>query len=296
MIPYPQIDPVAISLGPLKVHWYGLMYLVGFAGGWWLAVQRAKKSNGLWNPEQIGDLLFYIAVGVIVGGRMGYVLFYNFDYFLQNPLWLFSIWEGGMSFHGGLLGVLLAVFLFGRRIDKNFFQMTDFIAPFIPLGLGMGRLGNFIGGELWGRVTDVPWAMVFPTDPSRMPRHPSQLYQFVIEGVILFGALWWFSAKPRPRMAVSGLFLLVYGIGRFCVEFVRQPDQQLGFIAFDWMTMGQLLTVPMILLGVALMVVAYKKFPLVDGQNQDDRAWLKKYKHRPGKKAAVSGNNSHERK
>ncbi|WP_448216075.1 prolipoprotein diacylglyceryl transferase [Endozoicomonas sp. 2B-B] len=289
MIPYPQIDPVAISLGPLKVHWYGLMYLVGFAGGWWLAVQRTRKSNGLWNPEQIGDLLFYIAVGVIVGGRMGYVLFYNFDYFLQNPLWLFSIWEGGMSFHGGLLGVLLAVFLFGRRIDKNFFQMTDFIAPFIPLGLGMGRLGNFIGGELWGRVTDVPWAMVFPTDPSRMPRHPSQLYQFVIEGVILFGALWWFSAKPRPRMAVSGLFLLIYGIGRFCVEFVRQPDQQLGFIAFDWMTMGQLLTVPMIFLGVALMVVAYKKFPLVDGQNQDDRAWLKKYKPKPAKEV------SHER-
>ncbi|MGI9279381.1 MAG: prolipoprotein diacylglyceryl transferase [Endozoicomonas sp.] len=291
MIPYPEIDPVAISLGPLKVHWYGLMYLAGFAGGWWLAVQRAKKSNGLWNPEQIGDLLFYVAVGVIVGGRMGYVLFYNFDYFLQNPLWLFSIWEGGMSFHGGLLGVLLAVFLYGRKLGKNFFQMTDFIAPVVPLGLGMGRLGNFIGGELWGRASDVPWAMVFPTDPSQMPRHPSQLYQFAIEGIILFAALWWFSAKPRPRMAVSGLFLLIYGIGRFCVEFVRQPDEQLGFIAFDWLTMGQLLTVPMILLGVGLMVVAYKKFPLVDGQNQDDLAWLKKHAPKPGKKAAMSGKN-----
>lgn len=277
MIPYPDIDPVAISLGPLKVHWYGLMYLIGFAGAWWLGTWRAKKSNGLWTPDQVSDMVFYGAVGVIAGGRVGYVLFYNFDQFLQNPLWLFSVWEGGMSFHGGLMGVLLAMWLYGKKFNKSFFQMTDFIAPLVPLGLGTGRLGNFIGGELWGRASDVPWAMIFPTDPSGLPRHPSQLYQFAIEGIILFCVLWWFSSKPKPRMAVSGLFLIIYGVGRFLVEFVRQPDQQLGFIAFDWLTMGQLLSTPMILLGLALMVIAYKKHPLVNGQNQDDLAWLKQH-------------------
>ena len=289
MIPYPDIDPVAISLGPLKVHWYGLMYLLGFSGAWFLGTQRAKKSNGLWKPEDVGDLIFYSAVGVIVGGRMGYVLFYNFDYFLQNPLWLFSVWEGGMSFHGGLLGVLLAVYLFGRKLGKNFFQMTDFIAPIVPLGLGLGRIGNFIGGELWGRATDVSWAMVFPTDPSQLPRHPSQLYQFAIEGLILFSVLWWFSARPKPRMAVSGLFLLIYGIGRFCVEFVRQPDQQLGFIAFDWLTMGQLLSMPMIIAGAGMIALAYKKYPLVNGQNQDDLQWLEKHSSKADKPKGKKG-------
>ncbi|MGI9274690.1 MAG: prolipoprotein diacylglyceryl transferase [Endozoicomonas sp.] len=274
MIPYPEIDPIAFSLGPLSVRWYGLMYLIGFAAAWWLGIYRARRSGGLWQEEQVGDLIFYGALGVIAGGRFGYVIFYNFDYFLQNPLWLFSVWEGGMSFHGGLLGVLLAMWLFGRKHGKNFFQMTDFIAPIVPLGLGAGRIGNFIGGELWGRASDVPWAIIFPTDPAQLPRHPSQLYQFAIEGLVLFSVLWWFSSKPRPRMAVSGLFLLIYGIGRFLVEFVRQPDAQLGYIAFDWLTMGQLLSTPMILLGAALMAVAYKKFPLENGLNQDDVAWL----------------------
>ncbi|OED41774.1 prolipoprotein diacylglyceryl transferase [Endozoicomonas sp. (ex Bugula neritina AB1)] len=277
MTPYPDIDPVAFSLGPLSVHWYGIMYLLGFAGALWLGGLRAKQSNGLWQPEQIGDMIFYGAVGVILGGRFGYVVFYNFDYFLQDPLWLFKIWEGGMAFHGGLLGVLVAMWLYGRKLDKSFFQMTDFLAPMVPLGLGLGRLGNFIGGELWGRVSDVPWAMIFPRDPSQLPRHPSQLYQFMLEGIVLFSVLWWFSSKPRPRMTVSGLFLLVYGLARFTVEFFREPDAQLGFIAFDWLTMGQLLSTPMIILGVLMIVWGYRKHPLKDGMNKDDAAWLKLY-------------------
>ncbi|MCL6415122.1 prolipoprotein diacylglyceryl transferase [Aestuariirhabdus sp. Z084] len=283
MIAYPNIDPVALSLGPLQVHWYGLMYLLGFAGGWWLGQQRAKVSGGLWQPAQIGDLLFYIAMGVIIGGRSGYVLFYNMDYFLQNPLWLFYIWEGGMSFHGGLLGVLAAMLLYGRRIDKRFFQLTDYIAPLIPIGLGTGRIGNFIGGELWGREGDVPWAMIFPGDPLQLARHPSQLYQFALEGVALFIVLWWFSAKPRPRMAVSGLFLLCYGCFRILVEFFREPDAHLGFIAFDWLTMGQLLSLPMVLIGAGLMLWGYRNYPLQDGLNVDDRNWLERHAPRAAK-------------
>lgn len=278
MIPYPDINPVAISLGPLKVHWYGLMYLIGFSGAWWLGIKRAKRSNGLWDPEQIGDLIFYGAMGVILGGRIGYVLFYNFDYFLEHPLWLFKIWDGGMSFHGGLLGVLLAMFLYGRKQDKTFFQMTDFIVPLVPIGLGAGRIGNFIGDELWGRVTNVPWAMIFPKDPSHLPRHPSQLYQFAMEGVLLFIVLWLFSSKPKPRMAVSGLFLVMYGVARIIAEFFRQPDPQLGFIAFGWVTMGQLLSFPMVLLGLWFMFYGYRKNPLQNGMNIDDAAWLKRHK------------------
>jgi len=275
VIAYPEIDPVAFSLGPLKVHWYGLMYLTGFALALWLGSLRARASNGLWHPEQVSDLVFYGAVGVILGGRCGYVLFYHFDYFLRDPLWLFRIWDGGMSFHGGLIGVLVAMWLYGRTLGKTFFQVTDFLAPMVPLGLGLGRIGNFIGGELWGRATDVPWAMVFPTDPSRLARHPSQLYQFFLEGLVLFTVLWFYSAKPRPRMAVSGLFLVIYGLARIAVEFVREPDAQLGFIAFDWLTMGQLLSVPMVLAGLAMMVWGYRRYPLVDGMNSDDAAWLK---------------------
>lgn len=277
MIAYPDIDPVAFSLGPLSVRWYGLMYLAAFATAMWLGSLRAKKSNGLWHPDQIGDMVFYSAIGVILGGRFGYVFFYNFDYFLSNPLWLFKLWEGGMAFHGGLLGVLVAMFLYGRSQGKSFFQIMDFVAPTVPFGLGFGRLGNFLGGELWGRASDVPWAMVFPNDPAQLARHPSQLYQLFLEGVILFSLLWWFSGKPRPRMAVSGLFLLIYGLARFVVEFVRQPDEQLGFIAADWLTMGQLLSAPMIILGIFMMVWGYKHHPLKNGINQDDAAWLKLY-------------------
>ncbi len=278
MIVYPNIDPVALALGPLKIHWYGLMYLVGFAGGWWLGQWRAKRSNGVWQPEQVGDLLFYIAMGVILGGRCGYVLFYNFDYFLQNPLWLFHIWEGGMSFHGGLLGVLLAMVWYGKKIGKSFFQVTDFIAPLIPLGLATGRIGNFIGGELWGRASDVSWAMVFPRDPLQLARHPSQLYQFALEGVALFVILWWFSSRPRPRMAVSGVFLVGYGSFRILAEFFREPDAHLGFVALDWLTMGQMLSLPMVLFGLFLVQQGYHRYGLVDGVNLDDRDFLQKFK------------------
>lgn len=259
MLRHPEFDPVAISLGPLKVHWYGLTYLVGFLVGWWLGRLRARKPGSPVTEEQMGDLLFYIALGVILGGRFGYVIFYNFDQFLGDPLSLLRVWEGGMSFHGGLIGVMLAFWWFGRKIGRSFFQIADFAAPLVPVGLGAGRIGNFINGELWGKPTDVPWGMVFPQAQDALARHPSQLYQFALEGVLFFILLWWFSSKPRPRMAVSGCFLLLYGIFRFAVEFVRQPDPQLGYLAFDWLTMGQVLSFPMILAGLAMIVFAYRR-------------------------------------
>lgn len=259
MLQYPQFDPVALSLGPIQVHWYGLTYLVGFAAGWWLGRIRSHKPWSPLNEQQVGDLLFYMALGVILGGRFGYVLFYNFDVFLADPLWLLRVWEGGMSFHGGLLGVMLAFWWYGRKTGAGFWRIADFVAPLVPVGLGAGRIGNFINGELWGKPTDVPWAMVFPQAPDSLARHPSQLYQFALEGVALFAILWWFSARPRPRMAVSGLFLIGYGVFRFLVEFVREPDPQLGYLAFDWLTMGQVLSTPMIAAGAILMIIAYRR-------------------------------------
>jgi len=248
MLGYPHIDPIAFKIGPLKVHWYGIMYLIAFAAAWFLAWWRARKPNSDWTADQVGDLILYAALGVLVGGRVGYMLFYDFPSFLHNPLILFRVWEGGMSFHGGILGVLFAMWLFGWKVKKSVWDITDFIVPMVPIGLGLGRLGNFINGELWGRVTQVPWAMVFPKAGSLL-RHPSQIYEFLLEGVILFIILWWFSAKPRPRFAISALFLLGYGSFRFFCEFFRQPDPQLGFIALGWVTMGQLLSTPMILIG-----------------------------------------------
>ena len=260
MLQFPHIDPVAIKLGPLKVHWYGLMYLFGFAAAWFLGKHRAKKSwTPVKNEEQVGDMIFYCALGVILGGRLGYVFFYNFEKFLGEPLWLLKVWEGGMSFHGGLIGVMLAMIYFSRKIKCNVLDLSDFVAPLVPIGLGAGRIGNFIGGELWGKETDVPWAMVFPRAGDGLLRHPSQLYQFALEGVALFCIIWWFSSKPRPRAAVSALFLACYGFFRFLVEFVRQPDEQLGYLAWDWLTMGQVLSLPMILLGMAAFVWTYKQ-------------------------------------
>lgn len=255
---FPQIDPVAVAIGPLQIHWYGLMYLVGFAAAWLLGIYRAKQPGSGWNKDQVGDLIFYSAMGVILGGRLGYVLFYNFGQFLDNPLWLFEIWTGGMSFHGGALGVLLAFALFARKTGKSYFQVADFIVPMVPIGLGTGRLGNFMNAELWGRVSDAPWAMVFPTDPERLPRHPSQLYEFALEGVVLFLVLWFYSAKPRPAGAVTGLFGVGYGCARTFVEFFREPDDHIGYLAGDWLTMGMLLSVPMIVIGLAMVIWAYR--------------------------------------
>ncbi|SFA89475.1 prolipoprotein diacylglyceryl transferase [Azotobacter beijerinckii] len=259
MLPYPQIDPVAVALGPLKVHWYGLMYLVGIGGAWWLASRRVAGFAPEWSREKLSDMVFWVALGVIVGGRLGYVLFYDLPAYLHDPSLILQLWKGGMSFHGGLLGVLLCSWIFARRNGKGFFELMDFIAPLVPIGLGAGRIGNFINAELWGKATDLPWAMIFPTDPQRLPRHPSQLYQFALEGVALFAILWIYSRKLRPTMAVSGLFLLCYGMFRFIVEFVRVPDAQLGYLAFGWLTMGQLLCLPMVLGGAGLMAWAYRR-------------------------------------
>lgn len=258
MIPYPHINPIAFSIGPLKVHWYGIMYIVGFMSAWGLGILRSKKPNSILKEAQVGDMLFYAALGVIIGGRTGYMLFYALPTFLANPIQIFKVWDGGMSFHGGLIGVLIAMLLYSRHLKISFFQLTDFIAPLVPVGLAAGRIGNFINGELWGRVTNVPWAMVFPTG-GPYPRHPSQIYEFLLEGVTLFIILWTYSRKPRPTMAVSAMFLLFYGCFRFFAEFFRMPDPQLGYLAFGWLTMGQVLSAPMIVIGIILLVYAYRK-------------------------------------
>ncbi len=259
MLTFPQIDPVAVNLGPIQVHWYGLMYLLAFLGGYWLLRYRIRVQplTTPVTPAQASDWLFYIVLGAVLGGRIGYIIFYNFDAFLANPLVLFKVWQGGMSFHGGFLGVLVTSWLYGRKIGATVMHMTDFIAPIIPFGLLCGRIGNFINGELWGRPTSLPWGMVFP-HVDALARHPSMLYQALLEGVALWLILWIFSIKVRPRCAVSGMFLICYGIFRFFVEFVREPDEHIGFLAFDWLTMGQLLCMPMILFGVALMIIAYR--------------------------------------
>lgn len=254
---FSQIDPVAFSLGPLSVRWYGLMYLFGFAFAMWLAGRRADAPNSGWTRNEVSDLLFYGFLGVILGGRVGYVLFYNFDLFLADPLYLFKIWTGGMSFHGGLIGVITAMIWFAHKTKRHFFTVADFVAPLIPFGLGVGRIGNFLNGELWGRVTDVPWAIIFPEAGSE-PRHPSQLYQFALEGVVLFIILNLFWRKHPPRGAISGMFLLCYGLFRFLVEFVRQPDSQLG-LYFQEISMGQILSTPMIIAGALMIWVAYKR-------------------------------------
>lgn len=257
MLTFHNIDPVAVSLGPVKVHWYGLMYVIGIGMGWSLCRLPQRRARLGLTGTQVDDLIFYTALGLLLGGRVGYMLFYNFPVLLEHPVELFRVWKGGMAFHGGLLGAMLAIWLFGRRQGKSFFQLTDFLAPWVPIGLFAGRIGNFINGELWGRPSDLPWAMVFPTGgPS--PRHPSQLYEALLEGIALFLILQIYTRQPRPTMGASGLFLLCYGLFRFAAELVREPDPQLGYLAFGWLTMGQVLSLPMLVGGVILLHLAYR--------------------------------------
>lgn len=256
MLVHPQFDAVALRLGPLSIHWYGLTYLLAFALFLWLASLQVKKpwhAEAGWTRRDVEDLLFFGVLGVVVGGRLGYVLFYKPDYYAQHLLEVFAVWKGGMSFHGGLLGVLAAVALFARRRGRAFLAVTDLIAPCIPTGLAAGRIGNFINGELWGRAADpsLPWAMVFPQSGTAIPRHPSQIYQVLLEGLLLFAILWWVARKPRPLGMVSGVFLIGYGVFRFMAEYFREPDAFLGLLALN-MSMGQWLCVPMVAAGVAM--------------------------------------------
>lgn len=267
-----QIDPIALHIGSGGIHWYGIMYLLGFAAAWWLGRMRARAGRlpGV-DDNAFGDLMFYAMLGVVLGGRVGYILFYDLSTYIAHPLQVFRIWEGGMSFHGGLLGVIVALWLWSRRQKLHFFDVADFVAPLVPPGLGFGRLGNYINGELWGKPTDGSWGVVFPQslppqlanlDPVALraqfeagalnmyARQPSQLYQFALEGVAMFAILWWYSRKPRPRYAVAGWFAVLYAVFRFAVEFVRLPDPQIGYLAFGWLTMGQVLSVPLLLVGL----------------------------------------------
>jgi len=255
MIRYPGFDPIAFEIGPLHVRWYGIMYLIGFGAAWALARRRAARPGSTWKPNDVDDVVFFAMLGVILGGRIGYVLFYGMQYWLKDPLYLLKIWEGGMSFHGGLLGVLTALTIFAYRRGRRVADVFDFIAPLPGLGLFAGRIGNFINGELWGKATTVPWGFMV----DGQVRHASQLYEAVLEGLVLFTILWWFTSKPRPRLAPSGLFLLLYGMSRFLIEFVRVPDVQIGYLAGGWFTMGQLLSLPMIAVGLAMLAFAYRR-------------------------------------
>lgn len=274
-----NFDPVALSLGPLNVHWYGITYLLAFLSFWWLQTRIARRRPWWgWSPEDIGDFMFYGMLGVILGGRLGYVFFYGWQNLLEDPLYVVRIWDGGMSFHGGLLGLIAAIAWFGHKTGKGFWRVADFVAPVGPLGLAFGRLGNFIGGELWGRLSDVPWAMIFPASLpvgatggqsleaawragllDAYARHPSQLYHAALEGIALFALLMVYAARPRPPGAVAGLFLAGYGVFRFIVEGFREPDAHIGFLAGDWLTMGMVLSLPMVALGVIFMAVAYRR-------------------------------------
>ena len=255
MLTYPEIDPVIFSIGFLKIRWYGLMYLLGFVVAIMLAKARTKKS---WSPikrSEVDDLIFYCMLGVILGGRLGYVIFYGWQQLISDPFYIFRIMEGGMSFHGGLIGVIVALWLYGRKINKDMITMMDFVAPIVPLGLGFGRIGNFINGELWGKPTNVAWS--FKVNGTSL--HATQLYEAFLEGLVLFLMLWIFTEKKRPKMQSSALFLIGYGIFRFFIEFYRVPDMHLNYLAFGWGTMGQILTAPMIIIGMTMFILANNK-------------------------------------
>ena len=268
---YPNIDPIILSLGPVAIRWYGLAYLAAFGMCWWLGNRQTERRFPDWTHQQVSDVVFYGALGAVLGGRLGYVLFYGFDSFVRDPMFLLRIWDGGMAFHGGLMGTGAALWWFGRKTGKTFWQVGDFVAPLVPIGLGFGRLGNFANTELPGRMTESAWGLVYPCSADAIrsinplcsgvwetfARHPSPLYQAFAEGVVLFGFVWWFAARPRPAAMISGAFLAGYGALRFVTEQFREPDGHLGFIAFDWLTMGQLLSLPMVIVGI--LIVAWAK-------------------------------------
>lgn len=258
VLEFPQLSPIMFSIGAIDFYWYGMMYVIGFVSFWVLSLRRAANPASGIRPEQVGDMLFYGIIGVIVGGRMGYILFYQFERFMADWTVLLRIWEGGMSFHGGVLGVLLALWLFARKQKQSFLKTIDFCIPPIPIGLCAGRIGNFINGELWGRPSDLPWAMVFP-HVDALPRHPSQLYEAVLEGLFLFVVLWIYASKPHPYGRVAGWFAILYSGVRFLVEFTRAPDPHLQFIAWDWLTMGQLLSVPLCAAGILLLYLSRRQ-------------------------------------
>lgn len=266
MLQHPQFDPVAIAIGPLAVHWYGLTYLVAFGLFWWLGTRRVAlpqfAARG-WTRRDVEDLLFWGVIGVVVGGRVGYALFYKPGQYLANPVEIFMLWKGGMSFHGGMLGVIVSLALWARSRGRPFLEMMDVVAPCVPTGLASGRIGNFINGELWGRAADpaLPWAMVFPQSGGALPRHPSQIYQFLLEGLLLFALLWWYGQRERARGQVAAAFLVGYGVLRFVAEFFREPDSFLGILALG-MSMGQWLCLPMIVLGAVLWVWCGRRAPL----------------------------------
>ncbi|HUK00801.1 MAG TPA: prolipoprotein diacylglyceryl transferase [Steroidobacteraceae bacterium] len=255
MLQYPGFNPVAFSLGRLKVRWYGIMYLVGFAAAWWLARRRAAQPGSSWKAVDVDDFVFYAMLGVIIGGRIGYVLFYGLSFWARDPWYPLKIWEGGMSFHGGLLGVIVAVALFALRRGRQIADVFDFTAPLPGIGLFAGRVGNFINGELWGKPTTVAWGF----NVNGEVRHASQLYEALLEGLLLFVILWWFTSKRRPQLAPSGLFLVLYGAARFGLEFVRVPDDHIGYLAGGWLTMGQVLSFPMLIAGIVLLAIAYRR-------------------------------------
>jgi phosphatidylglycerol:prolipoprotein diacylglycerol transferase len=254
---YIVIDPVIFDLGFVKIYWYGVMYLLAFLAAYLLAKYRAKSSQK-WNERQVDDLIFYGALGAVLGGRLGYLIFYNFTIFISNPLTFFNFQNGGMSFHGGFLGVLIAMLLFNKKSKFSFFETTDFIAPLVPLGLAFGRVGNYINGELWGKVTTSAFGIYAPDQSGQWAqRYPTQLYEALLEGVVLFFILWLFSKKNQPVMATSALFLIFYGTFRFIIEFIRVPDSHIGYLALNWLTIGQLLSLPMILVGLYLFYKPY---------------------------------------
>lgn len=254
MLQYPGFDPIAFEIGPLRVHWYGIMYLIGFAAGWWLGRVRAQRPDSTWKANDVDDLIFYAMLGVILGGRIGYVLFYGMSYWAQDPTYPLKIWEGGMSFHGGLVGVMIAIAIFAWRRRRHVADVFDFMAPLPGVGLFAGRIGNFINNELWGKRTDVAWGF----NVNGEVRHATQLYEAALEGALLFAVLWWFTSRPRPRLAPSGLFLAIYGGARILVEFWRVPDAHIDYLAGGWLTMGHVLSLPMLIAGIVLLAIAYR--------------------------------------